>query len=91
MISWFTGPHKYSYADKRLFTPVIHGLLRSRDSPKAVRLLALSISRVPIDNVYMFTFSVERGGTHENGERRERYDDADLFEMLAIVWSDRGN
>ncbi|XP_014485470.1 PREDICTED: sodium-coupled monocarboxylate transporter 1-like [Dinoponera quadriceps] len=35
VVSWFTGPHKYSYADKRLFTPVIHGLLRSRVSPKA--------------------------------------------------------
>ncbi|KYQ47116.1 Sodium-coupled monocarboxylate transporter 1 [Trachymyrmex zeteki] len=34
LVSWFTGPSKYSRADKRLFTPIIHGLLRSRDPQK---------------------------------------------------------
>ncbi|KYN10745.1 Sodium-coupled monocarboxylate transporter 1 [Trachymyrmex cornetzi] len=34
LVSWFTGPSKYSRADKRLFTPIIHGFLRSRDPQK---------------------------------------------------------
>ncbi|XP_011685074.1 PREDICTED: sodium-coupled monocarboxylate transporter 1-like isoform X1 [Wasmannia auropunctata] len=37
LVSWFTGPSKYSRADKRLFTPIIHGLLRSSDPQKVVR------------------------------------------------------
>lgn len=42
LVSWFTGPSKYSRADKRLFTPVIHGFLCSRDSQKAVRTFHIS-------------------------------------------------
>jgi len=39
LVSWFTGPSKYSRADKRLFTPIIHGFLRSRDPHKVVRII----------------------------------------------------
>lgn len=35
LVSWFTGPSKYSRADKKLFTPIIHGLLNSRNPQKA--------------------------------------------------------
>ncbi|XP_011136582.2 sodium-coupled monocarboxylate transporter 1-like [Harpegnathos saltator] len=35
VVSWFTGLYKYNCTDKRLFTPVIHGFLRSQNSPKA--------------------------------------------------------
>ncbi|XP_036147769.1 sodium-coupled monocarboxylate transporter 1 isoform X2 [Monomorium pharaonis] len=31
LVSWFTGPSKYSCADKRLFTPVVHCFLSSRN------------------------------------------------------------
>lgn len=50
LVSWFTGPSKYSRADKRLFTPIIHGLLRSRDPQKVVRIIS-SIRRNLITNV----------------------------------------
>ncbi|KAM0733658.1 Sodium-coupled monocarboxylate transporter 1 [Formica fusca] len=35
LVSWFTGPSKYSRTDKQLFTPIIHCLLRSKDPQKA--------------------------------------------------------
>ncbi|KAL6433377.1 hypothetical protein ACFW04_006496 [Cataglyphis niger] len=36
LVSWFTGPSKYSHTDKRLFTPIIHCLLSSKDPQKTV-------------------------------------------------------
>ncbi|XP_015175380.1 PREDICTED: sodium-coupled monocarboxylate transporter 1-like [Polistes dominula] len=34
IVSWITGPNKYKMGDIKLYTPVIHGLLRSKVSKK---------------------------------------------------------
>lgn len=62
VVSWFTGPNKYSCADKRLFTPIIHRFLRSKDPEKVVHtyLVVFEIRRNKFDSaniVYNSPFS----------------------------------
>ena len=40
LVSWFTGPSKYSCADKRLFTPVVHCFLSSRNYQNKVHIIS---------------------------------------------------
>lgn len=64
LVSWFTGPSKYSHVDKKLFTPIIHGFLRSGDPQKTVHIIPRSsIKKISyltnICNLVSFSFFLQ--------------------------------